>query len=239
MLFFFHPGSGVMIGSAALLGLTLGARHALEPDHLAAVSAMTIGSRSPWHGAALGVLWGVGHSLALLCLGGLLLCLGKKTPPYVETAIELVTAIAMLWIGLLSLLRRPLARPLDAMGQGNVRATLLQPLPRRMGQRTLLVGFVHGLGGSGALMAFLVVGLRGTLARLLYLLLFSVGSIVAMALLSGLLGWPATRLAAYPRVERALCIAAGLLSVVIGMSYLSRVLSVDSSPVFVRAEGSV
>lgn len=236
MLFLNHPGSGVMIGSAALLGLTLGARHALEPDHLAAVSAMTIGSRSPWQGAALGVLWGIGHSLALLCFGGLLLALGKRTPPFVETAIELITALAMLWIGLLSLLRRPHPRPLVS-AQGSPRGASLHHLPQRLGRRTMLVGFVHGLGGSGALMAFLVVGLRGTLARMLYLVLFSVGSIVAMALLSGLLGWPATRLADHPRIERALCIAAGLISLVIGMSYLSRALSVESSPVLVRAEG--
>ncbi len=239
MLFLNYPDSNVMIGSAALLGLMLGAKHALEPDHLAAVSAMTIGSRSPWQGAALGLLWGVGHSLALLCFGGLLLALGKRTPWFVETAIELTTALAMLWIGLLSLLRRPPPRLLATTLQGSPCGTSLHRRPQRLGRRTLFVGFVHGLGGSGALMAFLAVGLRGALARILYLVLFSVGSIVAMALLSGLLGWPATRLADHPRMERALCIAAGLISLVIGMSYLSRALSVEPSPVFVRAEGTI
>lgn len=54
----------------ALLGLLLGARHALEPDHLAAVSTLTVRADRCWHCAALGGLWGIGHTLALLCLGG-------------------------------------------------------------------------------------------------------------------------------------------------------------------------
>jgi len=67
-----------MIGStslvAALLGVGLGARHALEPDHLAAVSVLTADGPSARRGMLVGALWGVGHALALLACGVVVAC---------------------------------------------------------------------------------------------------------------------------------------------------------------------
>jgi high-affinity nickel permease len=56
-----------------LIGLFLGLRHALEPDHLAALSTLAADRPSPRRGAFLGAAWGLGHSFSLLLVGGGLL----------------------------------------------------------------------------------------------------------------------------------------------------------------------
>ena len=54
-----------------LLALVLGLRHALDPDHLMAVTTLVAGSEE--HGtrraARLGTIWGAGHALAIVALG--------------------------------------------------------------------------------------------------------------------------------------------------------------------------
>lgn len=213
------------VSSAALLGLLIGARHALEPDHLAAVSTLTLRTAAPWQGASLGALWGVGHALALGGFGGTLVLLGRKAPVSLERGIGLLVGVLMIGLGLMSW-QRALGSP-RTEGSRRVEGETPAPSPprARLQKRTVLVGFVHGLGGSGALVAFLALGLRGTLARTLYLLLFGIGSIAGMALLSGLIGWPASRLHRFPKMERGIGLLAGGLSLGMGLLSLVRALA--------------
>ena len=76
---------------------------------------------------------------------------------------------------------------------------------------------MHGLAGSGALTALVVTTLPSTVTRLGYLALFGAGTTVGMAALSGLLGWPLARLGANSAVARALAIAVGSVSTVLGL----------------------
>jgi nitrile hydratase accessory protein len=55
--------------ASAGLGVLLGMRHALEPDHLAAVSTLMTGERSSAKAAWLGACWGLGHTLTLVTTG--------------------------------------------------------------------------------------------------------------------------------------------------------------------------
>ena len=83
--------------------------------------------------------------------------------------------------------------------------------------RPLLVGAVHGLAGSGALTALVVTTLPSTATQLGYLTLFGVGSIVGMAALSGLLGWPIARLGTHCGFARAVSMAIGCVSTALGL----------------------
>jgi hypothetical protein len=83
--------------------------------------------------------------------------------------------------------------------------------------RPLLVGAVHGLAGSGALTALVVTALPSTATRLGYLMLFGVGSIVGMAALSGLLGWPIARLGGHHSFARTVSLAVGCVSAALGL----------------------
>ena len=76
---------------------------------------------------------------------------------------------------------------------------------------------MHGLAGSGAMTALVVTALPSTAARLGYLTLFGVGSIVGMAALTGLMGWPIARLGTHNVVARTLALAAGCVSTALGL----------------------
>ena len=78
---------------------------------------------------------------------------------------------------------------------------------------------MHGLAGSGALTALVLATLPTTGARLMYVLLFGIGSTLGMAALSGLLGWPLARLGAHHRVARTISVAVGCVSIVIGIMW--------------------
>ena len=76
---------------------------------------------------------------------------------------------------------------------------------------------MHGLAGSGALTALVVTTLPSTATRLAYLTLFGVGSIVGMAALSGLLGWPLARRGAHRLFARTVSLAVGCVSTALGL----------------------
>jgi high-affinity nickel-transport protein len=87
--------------------------------------------------------------------------------------------------------------------------------------RSLVIGVVHGLAGSGALTALVMAELPTTAARLGYMALFGIGSVGGMALLSGVAGFPMAKLARRPGPRRALALATGALSLGFGLWWLS------------------
>src|SRR5215468_9211369 len=88
----------VLTGSA--LGTLLGMRHALEPDHLAAVSTLVTGERSAVKAAWLGACWGLGHTLSLLVAGAILVLLRAEMPPAAADGFELLVAMMLVGLGM-------------------------------------------------------------------------------------------------------------------------------------------
>src|SRR6185503_253403 len=81
------------------LGSLLGMRHALEPDHLAAVSTLVTGERSSAKAAWLGACWGVGHTLSLVAAGAVLVFLRAEMPPRAADGFELLVALMLVGLG--------------------------------------------------------------------------------------------------------------------------------------------
>jgi len=78
---------------------------------------------------------------------------------------------------------------------------------------------IHGLAGSGALTAFVLADLPTVTARVTYTVLFGLGSIVGMALLSGLAGWPLARIGRSRAAARGLGCVTGTLSAALGLAW--------------------
>src|SRR3954467_14455976 len=90
------------MGSTAfgiVLGVLVGLRHAFEPDHLTAVSTLVTDTHGPRHGAFLGLLWGVGHTISLVVVGSILAIVGAALPARVGVAFELGVAAMLLLLG--------------------------------------------------------------------------------------------------------------------------------------------
>src|SRR5262249_12176836 len=82
------------------LGSLLGMRHALEPDHLAAVSTLVTGERSSAKAGLLGVCWGLGHTLSLVVVGSVLVLLRAEMPARIADLFELCVALMLIGLGL-------------------------------------------------------------------------------------------------------------------------------------------
>lgn len=216
-----------------LLALLLGVRHASEPDHLAAVSTLLAEEPDTRRGMWLGAFWGMGHSLALLVVGGILLALHLRMPGRVADMFELIVAAMLLVLGVRSI-RRALRAISGAVRDGASGAVSVHthhgivhthagPADHlHMGQlsvarRPLMIGLVHGLAGSGALTALALASMPSLGSGLVYMLLFGLGSIAGMALLTGLAGWPMRRFAHGLRAQAALSAIAGIVSLVLGV----------------------
>jgi len=216
-----QPFGGPQAGFAvsAALGTLLGMRHALEPDHLAALSVLLTGERSVRKAAWLGVYWGIGHTLTLLAAGTLLVVLRAEMPAMASDVLACAVALMLVGFGFraIYLSARPVpAGPTHSHVHGATSASA-STRSWTLARRPLLVGAVHGLAGSGALTALVMATIPSIGARLTYLALFGVGSTLGMAALSGLLGWPIARVGTHGGVARSISLAVGCISIILGL----------------------
>ena len=214
-------------------GSLLGMRHALEPDHLAAVSTLVSGERSGLKAAWLGACWGVGHTLALLVVGVTLVVLRAELPPEIAGGFEFGVALMLVVLGLRAVMQ---AARQGAAGPSwlHRHAWTVHSHPGvtahvhvgrwTLARKPLLIGLVHGLAGSGALTALVLATLPTTAARVAYLALFGLGSIVGMSALSGVLGWPLARLGSHHAAVRIVTLLVGCLSTGLGVFWGYRLL---------------
>jgi len=210
------------------LGSLLGMRHALEPDHLTAVSTLVSEGHTTRRAALLGVCWGVGHTLSLVVVGAALVVLRAEMPAYASDVFELCVALMLVGLGARAIViaaRQGPSGPVHVHAHGghvhvhHGVAAHVHIGSWTLARRPLLVGAVHGLAGSGALTALVLATLPTTSARLSYILLFGLGSTLGMAALSGLLGWPLARAGNRRGLARGVSFAVGCVSVVLGIAW--------------------
>src|SRR3954469_23215243 len=82
--------------SILLIGLVLGMRHATDADHVVAVTTIVSDQASLWRASAVGALWGIGHSLTILLVGGVIVVFRVVIPPRLGLAMEFAVAIMLI-----------------------------------------------------------------------------------------------------------------------------------------------
>lgn len=200
--------------SAALLGFLLGLRHATDADHVVAVTAIVARERTMRRAAWIGALWGVGHTITVFAVGGAIIAFRLVIPPRLGLALEFGVAIMLIFLGFSNLRGGNTAQPHDHPHEFDVK-------------RPLLIGTVHGLAGSAAVAILVLTAIPQTLWALAYLIVFGVGTIAGMMLVTVILAAPA--MYASERVARlhgGIRLAAGALSLVFGL-LLAREIIVD------------
>src|SRR5205814_2198986 len=86
-----------------LLGLFLGMRHATDPDHVIAVTTTVARQRRVGAAALIGVLWGIGHNLTMVAVGGAIIVFGVVIPPRLGLTMELSVALMLILLGVANL----------------------------------------------------------------------------------------------------------------------------------------
>jgi len=198
--------------SILLVGLLLGMKHATEADHVAAVATLATRQASLVQTLQQGVAWGVGHTLSLMLFGGVVFVLGHAVSPGLEQALETAVGIMLVVLGA-DVLRRLLVKRVTSHVHSD-------DLVRRWPLRAIAVGMMHGLAGSAALVMLSLKSLPSWSIGLGYIVVFGLGSIVGMALLSAAMALPLRLSAPYLiGLHRSMTALIGLFSCALG-SYM-------------------
>jgi sulfite exporter TauE/SafE len=218
--------------SVLAFGFVLGLKHAVEADHLAAVSTIVSERKSLFSSMLVGGLWGVGHTISLLIAGMLVIVLHIEISERVALSLEFCVGLMLIALGVNAL--RKLARGGHLHlhvhqhgGRVHAHPHIHDGAPEtdphthhgyQSGMRPLLVGMVHGLAGSAALMLLVLSTISSPFVGIVYIIVFGVGSIGGMMIMSVLVSLPlyltATRFSRANLMMRGL---AGLFSLSFGL----------------------
>jgi sulfite exporter TauE/SafE len=226
------------IWSTLALGFVLGLRHALDADHLAAVSTFASEEKSLLRSSMIGISWGMGHTAALLAFGLAIAAFRLALTPRLSQVLEFIVGLMLIALGVNVLFKLGKGSALhahahahDGVEHKHLHVHVAEPRHEhqhqhqhrtlRLGGRPFMVGIVHGLAGTAALMMLVVGTLPSLFLAAAYILVFGVGSIGGMVLMSVLISVPLAIATSRLRVvERGIRIAAGLFSLGFG-SYLT------------------
>ncbi len=176
------------------VGFLLGLRHALDTDHLAAVSTVLAERPSLLASGAVGLWWGIGHTLTLLVVGSVVLAWGLHIPAQFEMIAE--SGVALLLIVLGGTLAGKLYRErwhVHSHQHDGEQHVHFHSHQRQEGHghrhwmadsiRPLCIGMAHGLAGSAALMLMILATTTDMTSGLLSILIFGIGSIIGMMMI--------------------------------------------------------
>ncbi len=215
----------VLLG--ALLGLSAGFQHAFEPDHLAAVSTLVTEKRSPRSGLLYASLWGMGHASMLLLFGGALLVFRPVLSQRWDARFELCVGVVLIALGLRAV--QSFRRTQDGTHSHGALTHSHAPSnadksrgEKKLAVRSLGVGLLHGLAGSGALTALVIAKRWESAKGLLFMGLFGLGATLGMAVLGGIFGYTLFRVARSGGAFRFVSLAAGILSLAIGFVWIGK-----------------
>jgi nickel/cobalt transporter (NicO) family protein len=205
-----------------LTAFVIGLVHALEPDHMVAVT--TFVTRRPGARAAVGfgVRWGFGHALAVLIVGTILIAMGIQVPPGLEAGLETLVGVVLVGLGVWVLRKARTLTAHEHMDESGETHTHIHVHGdrehHRHGHALGMVGALHGLAGTGPVVALIPLALSDSrLAAGSYLAIFGIGTIVGMAIFALAVGWFYGETAQRSeRVAQGLAVAVGLASVGVG-----------------------
>ncbi|NNE65402.1 MAG: urease accessory protein UreH [Pyrinomonadaceae bacterium] len=220
------------LSMAAILGFgfVLGLKHAVEADHLAAVSTIVAERKSIIGSALIGGFWGVGHTLSLLVVGALVIFLKLQISESLEAKLEAIVGVMLVILGLNALRKLRSKSPIhlhthEHEGHEHTHIHAHEEGKEseshhlaRMTPRSVAIGMVHGLAGSAALMLLIVPTIDSSLTGLLYIAVFGLGSIGGMMLMSLIIGLPIHLTAGrFELLNKGMLLVAGLFSCALGL----------------------
>lgn len=177
--------------AAFVAGGALGIHHALETDHLAAVTTLVEEDSEQLRSAIVGASWGLGHSFPIIVIGLVFVALGIQLPESITKFFELVVGLVLIYLG-----GKILLEVLDTVDHHRHDHGAHVHSHLRIGDFSLglehthlngdsfIVGIIHGFAGSGALVIAIVSASPAVGTAVAFLVAFSVLSILTMGTIS-------------------------------------------------------
>lgn len=212
------------------LGLALGIKHALDADHVVAVSTIVSHYRNPLRAALVGAFWGIGHTTTLLLVGIAVIGFKLVIPDQLALSMEFLVGVVLFALGVQILWQyfpkkkhthtHDHGRQIHKHGHIHTRKEggeeIQHHTPRQ--HRSLFLGMIHGLAGSAALMLLVLTSIQTPVEGVIYILVFGVGSILGMMVISTLIGLPfALSAERFAFLNHTIKFMAGALSATLGI----------------------
>lgn len=221
--------------SVLLVGFLIGMQHALEADHLAAVTSMTSQKSGLRAITRHGTFWGLGHALMLIAIAGSAIVLKYTLSADLSALLETAVGVMLVALGAHVLWRlktnqvhfhvhehEDVGRHVHAhshAGEHGPHAESAHHHSHAAGLpwRTFMVGLMHGMAGSAALIVLTAATIQSPMWGFVYVVLFGLGSVVGMAALSLVIALPMTYAArSVTWVHKGLQVCIGLATIAIG-----------------------
>lgn len=196
------------VGGILILGFFIGMQHAMEADHVAAVSSMASGQSSISKIASHGAIWGIGHTATLAAVAGSAIIFGATISEGMSSGLEMAVGVMLIGLGvhvIWQLVRERVHFHSHTHADGTVHMHAhshkgeakrhdntrhAHDHPESLPWRPLVVGLMHGMAGSAALVVLTATQVSTPLVGVFYIVVFGVGSIVGMAALSAVIAVP-------------------------------------------------
>lgn len=227
-------------------GFVIGLLHAFEPDHMAAVSTQvaankTVQARSlrtrigagTLRSSILGALWGAGHTSTLILVGALVFLFSLEISEEVFSGLEFGVGIMLVVLGLSAYATRKITKGKHSHPHAHSDGTVhshphTHSENHRHGHRSYLIGCVHGLAGSGGLVVLVASTFTDIQTILSFILVFGVGSILGMMVVSGIIALPFTITTRAVKISRILRYSVAALSIGVGIHIMYEVAAASS-----------
>ena len=209
------------------LGFLLGIKHAFDADHVAAVSAMATDNNSIKKSSLLGMFWGFGHTISLLIAGLAVLLLKITIPEKLALSFEFIVGVMLVALGInvfATINKNRIHFHSHSHGKEehvhfhSHKSTKFHGHGHSSLHRPLIIGLVHGLAGSAAISVLVLATINSLLLGLVYILVFGIGSIIGMMIISSIISLPFALIPQkLERTQRILRVSAGLISAITGL----------------------
>lgn len=195
-----------------LFGFLLGIKHSIEPDHVITVATIVRGEKNSFKASLLGLWWGFGHTVSLFVLGIVVLVTHIQISSWLGSIFELIVGVILIVLGIKVLFGKQLSSSVSFQKVSS-------------NHKSLMVGLIHGIAGSGALMLLILSTISSLYIGILYIIVFGAGSIIGMTIMSLLISIPfLISNKKIPFIEKFVQYAIGVISILFGLFYSYNVL---------------
>lgn len=194
------------------LGLILGIKHAIEPDHVIAVSTIASRSKKLFISSLTGVFWGIGHTATLFLVGLTIILLKGEIPEVWAMSLEFLVGVMLVYFGVANILSNK-----NSKEHNHQHDRMYTGVPYA---KSLFMGFVHGLAGSAAMVLLTMSTVSSVWEGILYILLFGVGTIIGMLCFTTAIGVPFVLGSQKKGVSKAFIVMTGVISTAFGIYYM-------------------
>lgn len=222
---------------ASVFGLAVGLAHAFEADHIAALGTQVSNETSTWSGrrritkgitkySIMGAAWGAGHATTLVLFGMVVYMAASLIQDWIFSGLEMGVGIMLLALGASAIIGRGILWPahkhhhIHKDGTAHSHNHSHDASPHNHTHRSYIIGLVHGLAGSGGLVALAAATMDSMAGMLMYMLAFGAGAALGMCATTGLLGTILATINKNKKVYEASRYVAGAFSILIGIVIL-------------------